>query len=88
MLIIEFILDRPLGTPNSLSSGQTFSTMSQSVPGAEYRGMPQRRKWNDTPQSYFDPMTRSLDSRSSQNVPYWLEKGLHDLRDSEDESVR
>lgn len=33
-------------------------------------------------------MARSVDSRSSHNVPYWLEKGLHDMRDSEDESTR
>lgn len=68
--------------------------MSQSMGdyNGNIRGGNQRRKWSDnethTPQSYFDPMTRSLDSRSSQNVPYWLEKGLHDIKDSEDESAR
>lgn len=80
---------RSLGTPSSLSSGQTFSTLPQSIPsGSEYRGVQPRRKWNDTPHDYLDEMTRSLDSRSSQNVPYWLERGLNDMRESEDESVR
>lgn len=51
----------------------------------------ERAKWGDrgvTVGHLYDPIARVEMEKSARNVPVWLEKGLHEMRDSEDESVR
>ncbi|GAB0097861.1 hypothetical protein DMENIID0001_135390 [Sergentomyia squamirostris] len=93
-LDLEHDVDFPksLSTPSSSSSGgQSFSSFPPADFGGYHKVKEERAKWGDrgvTVGHLYDPIARAEMEKSARSVPVWLEKGLHEMRDSEDESVK
>ncbi|XP_055703890.1 uncharacterized protein LOC129802239 [Phlebotomus papatasi] len=88
----ETDFSKSLSTPSSSSSGgQSFASFQAPDFGGYHKVKEERAKWGDrgvTVGHLYDPIARVEMEKSARNVPVWLEKGLHEMRDSEDESVR
>lgn len=75
------------GTPSSSSSGRSreFPPQSPYFRHGDFRKTENRAKWGDrgvTIGHFYDPSEKD----NSKVGPEWLERGLHDTRDSGDES--
>uniref|UniRef100_A0A1B0CEX5 Putative trichohyalin-plectin-similarity domain protein n=1 Tax=Lutzomyia longipalpis TaxID=7200 RepID=A0A1B0CEX5_LUTLO len=88
----ETEFSKSLSTPSSSSSdGQSFTSFQAPDFGGYHKVKEERAKWGDrgvTVGHLYDPIARVEMEKSARSVPVWLEKGLHEMRDSEDESVR
>ncbi|XP_059622769.1 uncharacterized protein LOC132265981 [Phlebotomus argentipes] len=88
----ETEFSKSLSTPSSSSSGgQSFASFQPPDFAGYHKVKEERAKWGDrgvTVGHLYDPIARVEMEKSARSVPVWLEKGLHEMRDSEDESVR
>lgn len=75
----------PSSTPSSaLSRDISLSSYSTTFQESGFHKIKEERaKWG----SLYDPFSKDS-GRNSRSGPVWLEKGLNDIRDSEEESVR